>query len=137
VPEPRTRGGRQRPGTGDPEAAPVVQTATGEQRPAGSGGVTGKGFRPGRSGNPQGRRPGVLNKATREVKELAARLLDDETYRANLLERLRSGTAGALEPLLWHYRFGKPKETVDLATMGVAIVWDSPIDPKGLRKANI
>jgi hypothetical protein len=75
----------------------------------------------------------VLNKATREVKELAARLLDDETYQANLLERLRSGTAGALEPLLWHYRYGKPKEVVDLATTGVSIVFESPLNPDALR----
>lgn len=44
----------------------------------------------------------------REAKRVAARLLDDETYQENLLERLRAGEAGNIEVLLWRYRFGDP-----------------------------
>ena len=38
----------------------------------------------------------------------------DEVYQRNVLARLRDGTAGHLEPLLWAYAFGKPHERVDL-----------------------
>ena len=62
-----------------------------------------------------GRTAGTLNKATREVRELSQKLVTDPAYQANLLERLREGRAGALEPVLWHYAFGKPRESVSLS----------------------
>jgi hypothetical protein len=62
-----------------------------------------------------GRRKGVPNKATVEVKELSAQLLDDPEYRERLQKRLRSGdVAPAVECMLWYYRFGKPKERVEV-----------------------
>jgi len=61
-----------------------------------------------------GRRRGTPNKATKAIRDTAQRLLTDEAYQKALEVRLRRGTAGAVEPLLYHYAFGKPKETVAL-----------------------
>lgn len=59
-----------------------------------------------------GRKRGVPNKATVEVKEMARALVEDPTYRANLTARLRRGRcAPAVELGLWHYAYGKPKDT--------------------------
>lgn len=62
------------------------------------------------SGNPKGKAPGTRNHATLEVAAVAHRLVTDVVYVRNLLARLRAGTAGAIEVLLWHYAFGKPTE---------------------------
>src|SRR5215472_5239412 len=91
-----------------PAATRALQRTTEEQRPA-TGGVSGHGFRPSRSGNPTGRPRGTPNKATQEVRALARRLVDDPQYQASVQRRLRDGEAGALELLLWHYAYGKPK----------------------------
>lgn len=114
-------------------AEPPLQTAAGELRPTGRPAVSGKPFRPGQSGNPEGRKKGVPNKATREVRQLARRLVEDREYQANVRQRLRAGEAGALEPLLWHYAYGKPKEVVDLTATGVSIVFESTLNPDALR----
>ena len=66
------------------------------------------------SGNPAGKPRGCKDWRTAEVGELARRLVLDEVYQRNVLARLRDGTAGHLEPLLWAYAFGKPHERVDL-----------------------
>jgi hypothetical protein len=67
-----------------------------------------------RKGQPKtgGRRRGTPNKATSAIREAAQKLLEDKDYQAALKTRLRRGTAGAVEPLLYHYAYGKPKETV-------------------------
>jgi hypothetical protein len=41
----------------------------------------------------KGRPPGALNRTTREIREAARLLLDDEDYRASLRQRLIAGTA--------------------------------------------
>ena len=62
-----------------------------------------------------GRPKGVPNKATKEVKELAQRLVLDPEYQQKLKQRLLNGTLQpAVEALLWHYSFGKPKDTLDV-----------------------
>ena len=62
------------------------------------------------SGNP-GKPKGALNKRTREAQELAAALIeDDPAYLEGLKRRIKAGQAPHMETLLWHYRFGKPKE---------------------------
>ncbi len=62
-----------------------------------------------------GRKKGVLNKATIEVKAFCRELLDDPTYQASLKQRLREGVLPpAMETLLWHYSYGKPKEQMEL-----------------------
>ena len=92
--------------------------AAGEQR--------GRPFRRGRSGNPRGRPKGVPNKATQEVRQVARAIVDDAEYRRNLLNRIRKGKlAPAVESLLWHYAYGKPKETV-AHEGGVELRWLEP-----------
>jgi hypothetical protein len=60
-----------------------------------------------------GRQKGTPNKATREIREAARSLLEDKPYLDALKTRLKEGTAGAVEPLLYHYAYGKPKETIE------------------------
>jgi hypothetical protein len=62
-----------------------------------------------------GRHKGIPNKATREIRELAQRLLSDPAYQAHLKKRLRAGTAGQLEIVLYYYAYGKPAEKVQVA----------------------
>ena len=71
-------------------------------------------------GNPQnllrggpGRPKGVPNKATAEIKAVARRLVEDPLYVTALAQRLVRGRAPHMETLLFHYAYGKPKETVE------------------------
>ena len=58
-----------------------------------------------------GRRKGVPNKATLEVRQFCASIVDDPAYQRSIRERAFAGELPpAMEALLWHYRFGKPKE---------------------------
>lgn len=59
-----------------------------------------------------GRPKGIPNKATREIQEFARACLEDPDYIAALKARLKRGTAGAVEVLLYHYGYHKPRETV-------------------------
>ena len=62
-----------------------------------------------------GRRKGTPNKVTAEAKAVCAAILDDPTYRTNLTARARAGTlAPAVEAMLWHYAFGKPRDSLDV-----------------------
>ena len=63
----------------------------------------------------RGRPKGALNRRTREAQELAAALIDgDPEYLENLKQRIKAGKAPHMEQLLWHYRFGKPREQIDV-----------------------
>ncbi len=64
-------------------------------------------------GRAGGRQKGTPNKATREVRAVARQLVADREYRRNLRERLREGTAGQMEVVLWQYAYGKPKDVQD------------------------
>ena len=67
-----------------------------------------------------GRRKGTPNKVTAEARAVCAAILDDPTYRTNLTARARAGTlAPAVEAMLWHYAFGKPRESLEV-TVGPA-----------------
>lgn len=75
----------------------------------------GRQFAKGKSGNPRGRLKGVLNKVTREVKAFSQGVLEDPAVQAMLLSQARRGKlAPAVMTLLFHYAYGKPKETVAL-----------------------
>jgi hypothetical protein len=60
-----------------------------------------------------GRPKGAKNKATQAVQAIARGLVEDPAYTKKLQERLNKGRiAPAMETTLWHYAYGKPKETV-------------------------
>ena len=48
-----------------------------------------------------------------QIRDAARSLVDDPEYRSSLRTRLISGKAGPVEALLFHYAYGKPKETVE------------------------
>ena len=54
------------------------------------------------------------NKATADIKAIATRLVSDPGYVESLKVRLKRGTAGPVEPLLFHYAYGRPKEEIAL-----------------------
>ena len=60
-----------------------------------------------------GRRAGTPNKATREIRDAARRLLEEPAYLRSVRARLLEGKAPQLEVLLHHYAYGKPKDTVE------------------------
>jgi hypothetical protein len=61
-----------------------------------------------------GRGKGVPNKVGTEVRIWSRLLLESTTYRRALTKRIIAGTAPQIEVLLYHYAYGKPKETVEL-----------------------
>ena len=73
--------------------------------------MRGRPFAKGNAGKPKGR----PNKATRDVRECARELVGNADYRRNLADRLKRGRcAPPMEITLWHYAYGKPKDTVKL-----------------------
>lgn len=60
-----------------------------------------------------GRRVGTPNKATREIRDAARRLLEEPAYLRSVRARLLEGKAPQLEVLLHHYAYGKPKDIVE------------------------
>ena len=75
-------------------------------------------WRPGHSGNPAGRPAGTPNKATAEMKARVAEFLASGLYWGRVKVRIAAGLAAGLEIELWHYAYGKPKETVKLEGEG-------------------
>ena len=61
-----------------------------------------------------GRPKGVQNRVTVEAREYATRLVTDPAYISGLERRLIEGTAGSMEPLLWAFAYGKPKERLEV-----------------------
>jgi hypothetical protein len=67
------------------------------------------------SGNPQGRRPGVPNKATRDVRLVAQKLVGESGYLDKVRARLHAGRlAPAVELALWHFAYGRPVDKVEI-----------------------
>ncbi len=70
-----------------------------------------------------GRKKGTSNKVTAEAKAVCAAIVDDPTYRKKLIARAKAGELPpAIEAMLWHYAFGKPKEQVEHAG-GITLSW--------------
>jgi len=65
-------------------------------------------------GDPRcGRKPGSVNKTTREIREFSRAILERPEYVASLKARLDAGEAPHMESLLFYYGYGKPKETIE------------------------
>ena len=74
-------------------------------------------------GGTNGRPKGSLNKVTIEARVLAQRIVQDPAYRTQLRRRVQAGEAPHMETLLWHYAFGKPKESVEISTDGALVAF--------------
>jgi hypothetical protein len=61
-----------------------------------------------------GRPKGSVDYISREVRAAARAIVDDPEYRTLLIARLKVGEAPHMETLLWHYAYGKPKETIEV-----------------------
>jgi hypothetical protein len=73
--------------------------------------------RPFVKGDPRAGRPkGAANFVTREIKDVARRLLEDAAYQARLVTRLRAGKAPHVDVLLFHHAFGRPVERHEVTT---------------------
>lgn len=68
----------------------------------------GRPFKPGEGGRPKG----IPNKATRDIKAFSRNFLESPAYIASLQQRILAGDAPQVEQLLFHYGYGKPKDTV-------------------------
>lgn len=60
-----------------------------------------------------GRPVGVPNKATVEIKDASRLIVEDEAYVESLKKRVNAGKAPHMETLLFHYAYGKPKDTTE------------------------
>lgn len=58
-----------------------------------------------------GRQKGVPNKATQEIRDIAARMTD-EAWQESAYRRMKAGKAPHLETFFASHRWGKPKDTV-------------------------
>ena len=88
------------------------------KRKAGKARPRGRGFQKGQSGNPAGKKPGTLNKATRDAKVFCQALLTDTDYQKNFQAAWKARTLEPqLEVLVWHYAYGKPAQSLDV-TLG-------------------
>lgn len=72
-------------------------------------------FQKGRSGNPNGRTVGTVNRVTVELRALFGQLVNDPQYQRKLREDFRARRVHPLtEARVWEYHTGKPKTEVDV-----------------------
>jgi len=72
-------------------------------------------WKKGETGNPLGRPKGVLNKTTREVRDLCRGLVEGPKYQKWLASQLEGGKlAPQLQQMIWYYAYGKPIQAVDV-----------------------
>ena len=90
-----------------------------------------------RKGTPKtgGRQKGTPNKTTVEVRAWARKLIEDPEVQATTLELARAGRlAPAVFIELFHYAYGKPKDTTDLNVQVSRMIRITP-PPEGLCPA--
>jgi hypothetical protein len=51
-----------------------------------------------------------------EIKDFCLEVLRSDEYKASIKARAVAGSLGQMEPLLWYYGYGKPKERVEIST---------------------
>jgi hypothetical protein len=96
--------------------------AAGSQRNKKPGGVTGKGFKPGQSGNPTGINTRKETKAFGEFlrswleKHIKVKDEKGNTHKVRRLDDILRRVTEQKPEVLLHYAYGKPAEMVDLST---------------------
>jgi len=116
------------PKTDTTENDPSVANATQMQRTKLLGGVTGKGFLPGTSGNPAGKVPGTRNFNTiitdglkKEAKDTKGNpLVIEEALAQKIIKMALDGDRKMIE-LIWNYRDGKPPQNIDVTSKGARV----------------
>src|SRR5262245_553990 len=73
-------------------------------------------WKKGQSGNPTGRPKGTYDIRTLEIRDFSRNMIEDRAYQQRLHKRLIAGTAPHMEPLLFHYAYGKPVDKVAMTT---------------------
>jgi len=82
-----------------------------------------------------GRPKGSLNKRTLEAKAFARQLVSDPIYLQNLQTALEERKVEAsIEAMIWHYAYGKPKESVEVQYNLEALNTEEVIQLEGLIK---
>jgi hypothetical protein len=70
----------------------------------------------------RGRPKGSPNKTTTEVARMCRRIVEDPEYLESLRVRALENKLGPMEPLLWHYAHGKPKDRVQVEQLPPLLV---------------
>lgn len=92
-------------------------------------------FQKGQSGNKAGRPKGALNKATREMKDIALELtINSKEYMERLKRRLLSGKLHpSVETFILAHAVGKPKDTLSIENAPPVLVVDE-LTPEDIQK---
>lgn len=70
-----------------------------------------------------GRPANSISRPGREARDFCDAILNSEAYRLSIYRRICAGTLESnIEQMLWHYRFGKPKERMEIEMPQVARV---------------
>jgi len=84
---------------------------------------------PRRGPDPEERAARREKNGTKAAQIVARSLVEDEFYRMSLMDRVKAGRAPHMEVLLWHYAYGKPKETVEhQGDVGIALIRRDIVD---------
>ncbi len=71
-----------------------------------------------------GRKLGVQNRTTMEIKEFACSILEDASYQTKLRQRIIDGDAPQIEQLLYHYGYGRPKTELEVNKRSINVIVD-------------
>lgn len=71
-----------------------------------------------------GRKLGVQNQATIEIKDFSRSILEDTSYQTKLRQRIIDGDAPQIEQLLYHYGYGRPKTELEVNRRSINVIVD-------------